>query len=566
MKFADLNIGVRLGVGFSVILVLMAIMATVGLTRISAVGATAQKMADEDLVKERLATQWFGNVKENGVRTLAFLKVSDPATLERYRKQMQETIAVNAALVQKLEPMLQSADGKQKMATALAKRDAFNTLRNKLVDMREHNVDQATLDQIVENEFLPARQAFYDSMDDIVDFQREVLNAANADIQSVKYSSSLILAILAVVSILVGAMSAWRLALGITRPLGRAVEVAETVAAGDLTTSVAVHSKDEIGQLLQALKKMNDNLAGIVGEVRTGTETIATASSQIASGNLDLSSRTEEQASSLEETASAMEELTSTVKQNADNAQQANQLAASASGVAVQGGQVVEQVISTMQSISDSSKRIADIIGVIDGIAFQTNILALNAAVEAARAGEQGRGFAVVASEVRNLAQRSANAAKEIKSLITDSVESVEVGSKLVEQAGATMREVVNSVQRVTDIVSEISAASHEQSTGIEQVNQAIGQMDEVTQQNAALVEEAAAASQSLQDQAASLAQAVSVFKVSHVQARAVAPRAASKPQPVVAKSKVSKSAPPVKAVASLMPASAGSADEWAEF
>lgn len=565
MKFADLNIGVRLGVGFSVILVLMAIMATVGLTRISAVGATAQKMAEEDLVKERLATQWLGNVKENGVRTLAFLKVSDPATLERYRKQMQDAIAANAALVKKLEPMLQSADGKQKMVVALAKRDEFNNLRDKLIDMRERNVEQSVLDQIVDKEFIPVRQAFYDSMDDIVDFQREVLNAANADIQSVKHSSSLILAILAVVSILVGAMSAWRLALGITRPLGKAVEVAETVAAGDLTTSVAVDSKDEIGQLLQALKKMNDNLAGIVGEVRTGTETIATASSQIASGNLDLSSRTEEQASSLEETASAMEELTSTVKQNADNAQQANQLAASASGVAVQGGQVVEQVISTMQSISDSSKRIADIIGVIDGIAFQTNILALNAAVEAARAGEQGRGFAVVASEVRNLAQRSANAAKEIKSLITDSVESVEVGSKLVEQAGATMREVVNSVQRVTDIVSEISAASHEQSTGIEQVNQAIGQMDEVTQQNAALVEEAAAASQSLQDQAVSLAQAVSVFKVSHVQARAVALRAVSKPQPVV-KSKVSRPAPAAKAVAPVMPVSAGSADEWAEF
>lgn len=566
MKFADLNIGVRLGVGFSVILVLMAIMATVGLTRISAVGATAQKMADEDLVKERLARQWLANVKENGVRTLALLKVSDPVTIDRWRKNIALTNNANDDLIKQLGPMLQTPEGKQKFDLALERRKQFGDIRDNILDMKDKNVDQATLDQEVDRLFMPARQAYYDSMDDIVDFQREILNSANADIQSVKYSSSLILAILAVVSILVGAMSAWRLALGITRPLGRAVEVAETVAAGDLTTSVAVDSKDEIGQLLQALKKMNDNLAGIVGEVRTGTETIATASSQIASGNLDLSSRTEEQASSLEETASAMEELTSTVKQNADNAQQANQLAASASGVAVQGGQVVEQVISTMQSISDSSKRIADIIGVIDGIAFQTNILALNAAVEAARAGEQGRGFAVVASEVRNLAQRSANAAKEIKSLITDSVESVEVGSKLVEQAGATMREVVNSVQRVTDIVSEISAASHEQSTGIEQVNQAIGQMDEVTQQNAALVEEAAAASQSLQDQAASLAQAVSVFKVSHVQARAVAPRAASKPQPVVAKSKVSKSAPPVKAVASLMPASAGSADEWAEF
>ncbi|MFJ5447154.1 methyl-accepting chemotaxis protein [Methylobacillus methanolivorans] len=565
MKFADLNIGVRLGIGFSVILVLMAIMATVGLTRISAVGATAQKMAEEDLVKERLARQWLANVKENGVRTLALLKVSDPATIDRWRKNIAITNNANDDLIKQLGPMLQTPEGKQKFDLALEKRKQFGDIRDSILDMKDKNVDQATLDQEVDRLFMPARQAYYDSMDDIVDFQREILNSANADIQSVKYSSSLILAILAVVSILVGAMSAWHLALGITRPLGRAVEVAETVAAGDLTTSVAVDSKDEIGQLLQALKKMNDNLAGIVGEVRTGTETIATASSQIASGNLDLSSRTEEQASSLEETASAMEELTSTVKQNADNAQQANQLAASASGVAVQGGQVVEQVISTMQSISDSSKRIADIIGVIDGIAFQTNILALNAAVEAARAGEQGRGFAVVASEVRNLAQRSANAAKEIKSLITDSVESVEVGSKLVEQAGATMREVVNSVQRVTDIVSEISAASHEQSTGIEQVNQAIGQMDEVTQQNAALVEEAAAASQSLQDQAASLAQAVSVFKVSHVQARAVAPRAVSKPQSVV-KSKVSRQAPAAKTVAPVMPTSAGSADEWAEF
>lgn len=566
MKFADLKIGVRLGIGYAVILLLMAIMAMVGLTRLSAVGATAQKMADEDLVKERLASQWLANVKENGVRTLASLKSNDAAMQAIWKKQMSDMVLVNTELVNKLEPLLNSPEGKQKFLVAKERRETFNLTRDRLMEMRAQNVDQATLDREIEAIFVPARQAYYDSMEDIVDFQREILNAANAQIQNVKSSSSIILMVLAVVSIVIGAFSAWRLALGITQPLSNAVDLAETVAAGDLTTSVAVTSKDEIGQLLQALKKMNDNLAGIVGEVRTGTETIATASSEIASGNLDLSSRTEEQASSLEETASAMEELTSTVKQNADNAQQANQLAASASGVAVQGGQVVEQVIATMQSISDSSKRIADIIGVIDGIAFQTNILALNAAVEAARAGEQGRGFAVVASEVRNLAQRSANAAKEIKSLITDSVESVDVGSRLVEQAGATMREVVNSVQRVTDIVSEISAASHEQSTGIEQVNQAISQMDEVTQQNAALVEEAAAASQSLQDQAASLAQAVSVFKVSHVQAKAVAPRAAKKPQPVVARAKVSRPAASAKAVAPVIPASAGSADEWAEF
>ncbi len=566
MKFADFNIGVRLGAGFAAILTLMVIMAALGLTQLSRVGETARGVVEVELKKERMTAEWVSNATQNGLRTLAAIKNPDPVMYEMYMRQIAETVEANNVLRKQLEELLVRPEGKTKFADAKEKSVNYGKVRDRLLKLREDGVQASQIEQEVQADFLPARKLYFDSMNDLLQFERHVIDEAGADIQRVRNSSSILLLGISLVSVVLGAIFAWRLAQGITQPLAKAVQLAETVSAGDLTSSLHIDSKDEIGKLLRALKAMNDNLAGIVGEVRSGTETIATASSQIASGNLDLSSRTEEQASSLEETASAMEELTSTVKQNADNAQQANQLAASASGVAVQGGQVVEQVISTMQSISDSSKRIADIIGVIDGIAFQTNILALNAAVEAARAGEQGRGFAVVASEVRNLAQRSANAAKEIKSLITDSVESVEVGSKLVEQAGATMREVVNSVQRVTDIVSEISAASHEQSTGIEQVNQAIGQMDEVTQQNAALVEEAAAASQSLQDQAASLAQAVSVFKVSHVQARAVAPRAASKPQPVVAKSKVSKSAPPVKAVASLMPASAGSADEWAEF
>src|SRR5476649_54149 len=296
--------------------------------------------------------------------------------------------------------------------------------------------------------------------------------------------------------------------------LKEAVKIAQTVAAGDLTYNIVITSKDETGQLLQALKEMNDSLVLIVGQVRTGTDTIATASGQIASGNLDLSSRTEQQASSLEETASSMEELTSTVKQNAANAKQANDLAESASGVALKGGAVVSQVIDTMGSIDASAKKIVDIICVIDGIAFQTNILALNAAVEAARAGEQGRGFAVVASEVRNLAHRSAAAAKEIKTLISNSVEQVDAGSKLVSQAGETMEEVVASVKRVTDIISEITTAGREQTSGIEQINQAITQMDTVTQQNAALVEEAAAAAASLQNQAGTLAHLVSTFKI----------------------------------------------------
>jgi methyl-accepting chemotaxis protein len=316
------------------------------------------------------------------------------------------------------------------------------------------------------------------------------------------------------VTLVLGSLLAWGLARSITQPLRRAEATAQAIGAMDLSgTAEASYAKDETGQLMQALKHMNDSLAKVVGEVRTGTDTIATASGQIASGNQDLSSRTEQQASSLEETAASMEELTSTVKQNADNARQANQLAVSASEVAVKGGSVVSQVVDTMGSINASSRKIVDIIGVIDGIAFQTNILALNAAVEAARAGEQGRGFAVVASEVRSLAQRSAAAAKEIKTLIGDSVEKVEEGSKQVAEAGRTMEEIVDSVKRVTDIMGEITAASQEQTSGIEQINQAITQMDQVTQQNAALVEQAAAAAQSLQEQAESLVHAVSVFR-----------------------------------------------------
>jgi methyl-accepting chemotaxis protein len=292
-----------------------------------------------------------------------------------------------------------------------------------------------------------------------------------------------------------------------------AAEVAQAISVGDFSSAVVLE-KGDTSSLLYSMNVMRENLTGTIGEIRHATETISVATREIASGNADLSSRTESQASSLEETASSMEELTSTVKQNAENARQANQLVGSTADVAVKGGRVVEQVVDTMASIKDSSRKIADIIGVIDGIAFQTNILALNAAVEAARAGEQGRGFAVVASEVRNLAQRSAGAAKEIKALIEDSVGKVDAGGKLVDEAGKTMGEIVTSVKRVTDIMSEIAAASQEQSAGIEQVNQAVGQMDEATQQNSALVEQAAAAAESLQEQADQLAQAVSVFKL----------------------------------------------------
>jgi methyl-accepting chemotaxis protein len=353
----------------------------------------------------------------------------------------------------------------------------------------------------------------------------------------------------------------------IVRSFTDAVRVAQTVAAGNLSSRIEVTSKDETGQLMQALKDMNGNLMKIVSEVRIGTETIGTASSQIAAGNLDLSSRTEQQASSLEETASAMEQITSTVKQNADNAQQATAMAVSASEMATKGGGVVGEVISTMNAINASSSKIVDIISVIDAIAFQTNILALNAAVEAARAGEQGRGFAVVASEVRNLAQRSAVAAKEIKMLIADSVEKVGQGSRLVEQAGITMSEVVDSVKRVTDIVSEISAASQEQSIGIEEVNRAITQMDEVTQQNAALVEEAAAASESLHDQARNLAKVVSVFNLGNTQVDRHNTAHGNRPVPRAVNSppKMTRIAP-ARSSRKMMPAAAGIIGSWEQF
>ncbi len=372
-------------------------------------------------------------------------------------------------------------------------------------------------------------------------------------------------------AILLGALICVWLVRAIARPLSDAVKVARSVAAGDLTTRIESRSADETGQLLEALKDMNESLVKIVSEVRNGTETIATASSQIASGNLDLSARTETQASSLEETASSMEQLTGTVKQNADSAYQANQLAMSASEVAVKGGAVVSQVVNTMGSINESAKKIADIIGVIDGIAFQTNILALNAAVEAARAGEQGKGFAVVATEVRQLAQRSAAAAKEIKALIDDSVEKVGVGARLVDQAGATMKEIVDSVKRVTDIISEISVASKEQTDGIQQVNQAINQMDEVTQQNAALVEEAAAAAESLHEQADGLAHVVSVFKLTGEQiALGGANTAKSIPAPAasvipLARKPAARTAPAVAGTKRIA-APPGNDGDWEEF
>jgi methyl-accepting chemotaxis protein I, serine sensor receptor len=419
-----------------------------------------------------------------------------------------------------------ASDEEKKLADEVTeKREAYlKELNQGLISaLRTGLIDDANV--ILLERGSPLFQALTKSSDALVDLQTR--NAAKGYEESqLLYSRFRLIAIAGVLAgLLVVAISAFFLIRAINGPLREMLEHFEAIAEGDLTRRIEVKSKNEMGHLMEGLQKMQARLTATVAKVREGSISIGTATTQIAAGNLDLSGRTEQQAASLEETASSMEELTSTVKQNADNARQANQLASSASDVAARGGSVVSEVVTTMASIDESAKRIVDIIGVIDGIAFQTNILALNAAVEAARAGEQGRGFAVVASEVRSLAQRSANAAKEIKVLIDDSVDKVGTGSRLVEQAGKTMTEVVDSVKHVADIMGEILAASQEQSAGIEQVNTAISQMDQVTQQNAALVEEAAAAAASLKEQAENLSATVSVFKVgeSHVQLDTIA-------------------------------------------
>ncbi|MBI3229328.1 MAG: HAMP domain-containing protein [Burkholderiales bacterium] len=375
----------------------------------------------------------------------------------------------------------------------------------------------------------PLQKKWRADLSSLAELETKKIQAEVADANAAYQRAQMVMLSLTGIAILVGIGAAFFITVGITRPLNEAVQLAQGVAEGDLSAEVEVNSRDETGKLMQALKDMNRALTNIVADVRDGTHTIATASGQIAAGNLDLSSRTEQQASALQQTASSMEELTSTVKQNADHACRATELAQSASQVAHQGGEVVQQVVATMANISASSHKIVDIIAVIDGIAFQTNILALNAAVEAARAGEQGRGFAVVASEVRNLSQRSASAAKEIKALIDDSVQQVGVGVNLVDQAGTTMSKIVSSIARVTDIMGHISSASKEQTAGIEQINLAITQMDQVTQQNAALVEEAAASSASLREQANKLTQSVNVFRLQEQHTRSATPFTPSK-------------------------------------
>ncbi|MNQ20245.1 Methyl-accepting chemotaxis protein I [compost metagenome] len=513
----NLKIGVRLGGGFAAVLLLLTTLTVVGIVQMQSASKETDALVNVKVRNERLIGEWTKVIEVNAARTAAAWKVSDPEHQKQFEKEMAVSSARATEIQNDIGKSQLSAEEQALYQDVLSTRKAYTEVRKNVFKAKNAG-DLELGKRLYEGDMAAKRDIYLAALKKLEMLEAKLLDESAAQIRSRYESGRLLLISLGVVAILLGIACAYWITRSITRPITRAVEVAEAVSAGNLTSHIVVESRDETGQLMHALKNMNDKLVSIVGQVRAGTESISTASSEIAAGNLDLSSRTEEQASSLEETASSMEELTSTVKLNADNARSANQLAIDASQIASKGGVVVSEVVSTMGSINDSSRKIVDIISVIDGIAFQTNILALNAAVEAARAGEQGRGFAVVASEVRNLAQRSSAAAKEIKGLIDDSVQKVEAGSQLVDKAGRTMDEIVQSISHVTQIMNQITDASDEQRTGIEQVNRAIGQMDQVTQQNAALVEEAAAAAESMQEQAAKLAEVVGVFKLDATQ------------------------------------------------
>ncbi|MFN5047599.1 methyl-accepting chemotaxis protein [Roseateles sp.] len=511
--FSGRSIGQRLSAVLTLVLLIAFTGSGLGYWALSRVASETEEMYKSSLVTERLASDWYRNITNGVNRTSAIAVSADPSLAEFFAATAAESTKQSTELQKKLDELLttpQERQGFEKLSEArkayLASRDAVSAAK------KAGEADKAR--QIFDSQFQPAATAFQDAMKQIVQDQREQLDAANKRLEAANSTArtGLVLFTLFALALAV-ALTLW-LTRSITGPLREAVGVADAISHFDLTRRIEVRSQDETGQLLRSLQTMQGELIRLFGEVRGATDSISTASAEIASGNHDLSARTEQTASNLQQAAASMMQLTGTVRQTADSALTANQLASSAAEVAQRGGTVVGQVVATMEDISASSRRISDIIGTIDGIAFQTNILALNAAVEAARAGEQGRGFAVVAGEVRLLAQRSAEAAKEIKSLIGASTERVESGTQLVQDAGKTMGDIVASVQRVSDIIGEISAAAREQSDGINQINAAVNQLDQMTQQNAALVEEAASAAESLKEQSGRLAGAVSVFRL----------------------------------------------------
>ncbi len=574
-----MKVGTRLGLGFALVLFFLVAVTVIGILRMAQIQDRLDRVVGVNNVVTRYVIDMRGNVSDriNSLRILTMMSSPDEmeadmnrikaqtAKYDEIEKRLTDKFAIEASPEEKA--LLTQIKSHAAVAMPAIAKASELWLANKAED--------AT--RVMIKEIRPAQKKWMDALEQLATLEDKLNTQSQVDAEAAFVNARNFMLVMGLLAVAMGVLAAVVITRGLLKQLGGepdyTAKIAGSIAHGDLSIAIETADSDK-GSLLVEMKEMRNSLVSIVGQVRVGTETIGTASREIAAGNIDLSSRTEMQASSLEKTASAMEELTSTVKQNADNAREANLLAATASDVARKGGEVVSQVVDTMGSINASANKIVDIIGVIDGIAFQTNILALNAAVEAARAGEQGRGFAVVASEVRNLAQRSAAAAKEIKTLIGDSVEKVERGSKLVGQAGVTMDEVVASVKRVTDIMSEIANASQEQSAGIEQVNLSIIEMDSMTQQNAALVEEAAAAAQSLQDQASELAHVVSIFKLvegeePHVAAKpAMAAPVAAKPAPLrVARPALKKPAPAAPAAPKPKKVAATTNnDEWEEF
>ncbi|QIE25621.1 Methyl-accepting chemotaxis protein II (plasmid) [Caballeronia sp. SBC1] len=516
MNLNNFKIGTRLGVGFATILLLLCTVGGLTLWQASHIYAGTVELGNDWLPSVQAAGRMQAYANNARRTTLRSILASDPKEKQEQRTEHDASVVKLQEVFTNYEKLVSSPEEQQLFDNIKSAWARYAAIDAKLLDLSDKG--DAGFNDARALSSGDAGAAFTDTLKLIAadvelnrsGAEKEVARAAST-YDSAVVSTGLLIAVAVFAGIAIG----WLITRSITTPIGRAVVIAETVARGDLTANIEVSGKDEASQLLAAMRHMNERLVDVVGRVRNSSDSIATGSAEIAAGNTDLSQRTEEQAASLEETAASMEQLTATVKQNAENALQGNSLAANASETAVRGGEVVNRVVQTMSEISSSSEQVAQIITVIEGIAFQTNILALNAAVEAARAGEQGRGFAVVAGEVRTLAQRSASAAKEIKDLISASVQRVHAGSQLVDEAGRTMGEVVQSVKRVTDLMGEISAASGEQHTGIEQVNQAVMQMDEVTQQNAALVEEASAAAQSMAAQSGTLRELVSVFQIS---------------------------------------------------
>jgi methyl-accepting chemotaxis protein len=514
MFLSNVSIGKRLAIVLGAILALFLATSVAAVYKLQQLSQEIDTMIQDNVKTERAGSDWLRHTTSGVQRAAAIAKSSDSSLIDYFAPATAKSIKDTNELQKFIEGKLVKPEEKALLEKVGGLRKAYLSSREEVSKLKLTG-DLAGANRAFDDKFQPTSVNYLAGVQQVVDMQREQLDVAATRANDLRAQTSTLLIVCSAVSLVAGALLALLLARSIVRPLRSAETIARSIADMDLTGAPQTrYANDETGHLLRALDLMRNALQGSLSQVHGVVMNVSTASTQIATGNQDLSSRTEEQASSLEQTAASIEELTSTVKQNADNARQANQLATSASEVAVRGGSVVFQVVETMGSINASSKKIVDIISVIDGIAFQTNILALNAAVEAARAGDQGRGFAVVASEVRSLAQRSAAAAKEIKTLIGDSVEKVEEGSRQVADAGRTMEEIVGSVKRVTDIMGEISAASQEQTSGIEQINQAITQMDQATQQNAALVEEASAAAQSLQEQAGSLSQIVGQFKL----------------------------------------------------